>query len=161
MDEHKLRFEKLIREEKGTIYSICLMFAPDKNEADDLAQEALINIWLGLPGFKGNCPVHSWVYRITLNTCISFDRKRKKSAKSAGIEIDPEILKEETGIGRNTSLLHRRIQMLEPFERAIVLLWLEDLPYEEIGKIVGITTKAVAVRLVRIREKLKRMNLSD
>lgn len=54
--------------------------------------------------------------------------------------------------------LHRRICKLQPFDRAIVLLWLEDLPYEEIGQILGISTKNVSVRLVRIREQMKKMN---
>lgn len=53
--------------------------------------------------------------------------------------------------------LHRRITRLQPFDRAIVLLWLEDLSYDEIGQILGITAKNVSVRLVRIREQMKKM----
>ena len=64
---------------------------------------------------------------------------------------------EGSELGDQTARLHRRIRHLEPFDRAIVLLWLEDLPYEEIGAIVGIPAKAVGVRLVRIREKLKKV----
>lgn len=56
-----------------------------------------------------------------------------------------------------TELLHSRIMKLQPFDRAIVLLWLEDLSYDEIGAIVGISTKNVSVRLVRIREQLKKL----
>ena len=52
-------------------------------------------------------------------------------------------------------MLHDRIAALEPFDRAIVLLWLEDMSYDEIAAIVGISPKAVGVRLVRIKEKLK------
>ncbi|MDE6243652.1 MAG: sigma-70 family RNA polymerase sigma factor [Muribaculaceae bacterium] len=160
MNELKQEFEKLIKREKSTVYSICLMFAPDKASANDLAQEALINIWLGLPKFKGQSSMHTWVYRITLNTCLSF--KRKKKLPSAGnIEIDPSIFSTETSEGRNTRLLHKRIQMLEPFDRAIVLLWLENISYDEIGAIAGITAKAVGVRLVRIREKLKNINVTE
>ena len=55
-------------------------------------------------------------------------------------------------------MLHDRIHRLEPFDRAIVLLWLEDLSYEEIGQIVGISAKSVSVRLVRIKEQLKKFN---
>ena len=56
-------------------------------------------------------------------------------------------------------MLQNRISRLGPFDRAIVLLWLENLSYDEIGAIVGITAKNVSVRLVRIREQLK--NMSD
>ncbi len=161
MDELKTTFENIVQQEKGTIYSICLMFAPDKAGADDLAQDTLINLWLGLPKFRKESSLHTWVYRITLNTCISFDRKKKKSPLYSPLEIDSRILSEETCEGRSSHLLHRRIQMLEPFDRAIVLLWLEDMPYEEIGAIIGISAKAVGVRLVRIREKLKKLNITE
>lgn len=56
-------------------------------------------------------------------------------------------------------MLHKRIIRLQPLDRAIVLLWLEDISYEEIGAIIGITAKNVSVRLYRIREQLK--NLSN
>ena len=160
MNELKLKFERLIMQEKGTVYSICLMFAPDRADADDLAQEALINLWLGLPKFREQSSMHTWVYRVTLNTCLSFKR-RKKLPSAGNIEIDPAILSTETSEGRNTRLLHRRIQLLDPFDRAIVLLWLENISYDEIGAIVGISAKAVGVRLVRIREKLKQINVND
>lgn len=55
-------------------------------------------------------------------------------------------------------MLHDRIHRLQPFDRAIVLLWLEDLSYDEIGQIVGISAKNVSVRLVRIKEQLKKFN---
>lgn len=59
---------------------------------------------------------------------------------------------------RQIRMLHDRIHRLQPFDRAIIMLWLEDLSYEEIGQIVGITAKNVSVRLVRIKEQLKSMN---
>lgn len=162
MNELKQKFERIVKQEKGTVYSICLMFAADRFDADDMAQEALTNLWLGLPKFRDDSSYHTWVYRVTLNTCISFDRKRKrKSAREINIDINPGILSDDTRVGQNSRLLHQRIQMLEPFDRAIILLWLEDLPYEEIGAIVGISAKAVGVRLVRIREKLKKITVNE
>lgn len=162
MKELQQKFERIVKQEKSTVYSICLMFAADRFDADDMAQEALTNLWLGLPKFRDDSSYHTWVYRVTLNTCISFDRKRKrKSAREINIDINPGILSDNTRVGQNSRLLHRRIQMLEPFDRAIILLWLEDLPYEEIGAIVGISAKAVGVRLVRIREKLKKITVNE
>lgn len=156
MNELQQEFEQLVRREKATVYSVCLMFAKDRPEADDLAQESLINLWRGFSRFRGESSVHTWVYRVTLNTCISFDRKKKsRGGASESIEIDPGLLSDDSDLGRNTRMLHDRIQRLEPFDRAIVLLWLEDLPYEEIGAIIGLSAKAVGMRLVRIREKLK------
>jgi RNA polymerase sigma-70 factor (ECF subfamily) len=58
----------------------------------------------------------------------------------------------------NVRLLYDRIHQLNPFDRAIVMLWLDGMPYDEIGEIIGITTKNVSVRLIRIKEQLKKMN---
>ena len=107
-------FEKMIREHKGTIYTVCYMFSTDNEEVADLFQEILINLWRGSGTFRGDSALNTWIWKVSLNTCISFDR-------------------------------------------AIVLLWLENLSYEEIGQIVGITPKNVSVRLVRIKEQLKKM----
>lgn len=135
----KEQFEALVREEKGTIYSICLMFAPDRAQADDLAQETLVNLWLGLPKFRGDSSSHTWVYRVTLNTCISYERKKKRQPLDRADGIDVTLPDESSDSGENARRLHQRIQSLERFDRAIILLWLEGLPYDEIGDIVGIT----------------------
>lgn len=146
-------FEQLVKEHKSTIYSVCYMYSNSKPETDDLFQEALINLWQGLARFRGESSVRSWVYRVCLNTCISY--KRKKRISTVPLELSPDVLSESTSEGKQNAMLHQRITKLEPFDRAIVLLWLEDLPYDEIASIMGISAKAVGVRLVRIREKLK------
>mgnify|MGYP000085679973 FL=1 len=155
MTKQENAFVQFVRDQKATVYSVCLMFADGKAEADDLFQEALINLWSGFASFRGDSLPRTWAYRVTLNTCISADRKKRRRPACQAIDIDPDILTDQTDVGQQTRLLHDRIQRLEPFDRAIVLLWLENLPYDEIGAIVGISAKAVSVRLVRIREKLK------
>ena len=77
MDEKKESFEKLVRENKDTIYTVCYMFSKDQDEVADLYQETLINLWKGLPQLKAEGNVKGWVYRVSLNTCISLDRKKK------------------------------------------------------------------------------------
>lgn len=146
-------FERLVHEHKSTIYSVCFMFADTKDIADDLFQEVLIRLWDGFRNFRGECSIRSWVYRISLNTCISV--KRKKRVKTVPLDFSPEIFDEDSSVGKQTAMLHNRILKLDKFDRAIVLLWLEDMAYDEIGAIVGISSKAVGVRLVRIKEKLK------
>lgn len=146
-------FELLVMQHKSTIYSVCYMYADAKAEADDLFQETLINLWNGFPKFRGDSSPRTWVYRVSLNTCLS--HKRKKQLKTVPLDISPDVLDGNTADGRQNAMLHQRITRLEPFDRAIVLLWLEDLPYEEIALITGLSAKAVGVRLVRIRQKLK------
>ncbi len=148
-------FEQLVRQQTANIYSVCYMFATCKAEADDLFQEVLINLWRGYPTFRHDSRPSTWVYRVSLNTCVSYKRKRRvemSPIENAGIESAYDEIESK----RQNRQLHERIQMLEPFDRAVVLLWLEDMPYEEIGSIVGLSAKAVGLRLMRIKEKLKK-----
>lgn len=149
-------FAELVRMHKSTIYTVCYMFSQDKDEIDDLFQEAIIRLWQGYQSFRGESDIKTWVYRVTLNTCISQDKKKKRLPARCLIEgID--LFDENDANNAQSEMLHKRILNLQPFDRAIVLLWLEDMSYEEIGAIVGITAKNVSVRLVRIREQLKNM----
>ena len=157
MDIKKNDFEKLVRENKDTIYTVCYMFSKDQDEEADLYQETLINLWKGLSGLKEGGNVKGWVYRVSLNTCISLDRK-KRSRPTVRLTMDIDPFDSSDSRNAQVEALHRRISRLQPFDRAIVLLWLENNSYEDIGKILGITTSNVSVRLVRIREQLKKMS---
>ncbi|MBQ0034693.1 MAG: sigma-70 family RNA polymerase sigma factor [Bacteroidales bacterium] len=160
MDHKEQQFTKLVQEQKATIYSVCMMFADERTETDDLVQDALIHLWEGFESFEGRSNIKSWVYRVTLNSCISFDRKRKHT-DLVSIELaDPGLLNgaDSGSDAKQYRMLHERIQKLGPFDRAIILLWLEDMSYDEIAAIVGITVKNVSVRLMRIKEQLKQMS---
>jgi RNA polymerase sigma-70 factor (ECF subfamily) len=159
MTEQEERFTKLVREYKNTVYTVCMMFAESPDETDDLVQEALINLWRGFKTADDVCK--SWVWRVTMNSCITIDRKKKrKSSTECPLTADMESVmnSDETNRNANVRLLYDRIHQLNPFDRAIVMLWLDGMPYDEIGEIMGITTKNVSVRLIRIKEQLKKMN---
>lgn len=150
-------FANIVREHKSTIYTVCYMFSKNQDEVDDLFQEVLLNLWRGIEHFKGESKLATWIYRISLNTCISADRKKKKHAtETLSQQADIYAATDEVET-RQIQMLHKRVHRLRPFDRAIVLLWLEGLPYDEIGAITGISAKNVSVRLVRIREELKQM----
>lgn len=143
----------LVRQYKGTVYSVCYLFSESKEVADDLFQEVLINLWTGFEKFRGESSLSSWIYKVSFNTCISY--KRKKRVETVPLDLPDKFFSTECPEGRQSALLHSRIARLEPFDKAIILLWLEDLPYEEIAAITGLSSKAIGVRLVRIKEKLK------
>lgn len=161
MKESEKEFADLVKAYKSSIYSVCYMFAKDADEADDLFQEVLINLWKGMAAFRHESKLSTWIWRVSFNTCISADRKRKRN-KEVRLSMDIDLF-ESTGDGdtRQIQMLHRRIHRLKPFDRAIVMLWLEGISYEEIGAIVGISVKNVSVRLVRIKEMLKQMSDRD
>ena len=155
--EKEQAFTRMVKAHKSLIYSVCYMFSKDENEVADLFQESLIRLWGGYDSFGGRSAVRTWIYRVCLNTCISLDRKRRKR-NVLPLSMDINLFAPDDDDTRQIDLLRRRIQRLGPFDRALVLLWLEDMSYDEIGQIIGISAKNVSVKLVRIKEKLKQMS---
>ena len=156
MDNKETDFSRIVREHKSTIYTVCYMFSKDKQEVDDLFQEVLVKLWQGYDSFQGKSDLRTWIYRVSLNTCISIDRKKKRRKTQPLLEgID--LFDKNDADNRQTDILHERIGRLQPFDRAIVLLWLENMSYDEIAQIVGISVKNVSVKLYRIKEQLKQM----
>ena len=156
MNTLQTEFAQIVKENKSTIYTVCYMFSKDTDEVNDLFQEVLENLWKGMSSFKGQSDIRTWIYRIALNTCISTDRKKKIT--TIPLSMDANLFQDQDEDTKQVKLLHNRISKLQPFDKAIVLLWLENISYDEIGEIVGISTKNVASRLFRIKEKLRSMS---
>lgn len=156
MDKLEKEFTAMVREHKDTIYMVCYMFSKNNAEVEELYQEILINLWRSLPSFEGRSSVRTWIWRISLNTCVSIDRKKRRREKLP-LDMDIDLYNDSDRDTKQIKLLHERINRLGPFDRAIILLWLENMSYEEIGAIVGISEKNVSVRLYRIKEQLKTM----
>lgn len=156
MKQTEKEFAALVKEHKSTIYSICYIFSKDKDEIDDLFQETLIHLWQGFEKFRNESKIETWIYRVTMNTCISMDRKEKRRGEHIALDVNIDLFDETDKDMHQVQMLYKRIQKLGLFDRAIIMLWLENLSYDEIGEIVGISAKNVSVRLVRIREQLKK-----
>ena len=157
MNDLESKFAHTLKQNKSTIYTVCYMFSKDADEVNDLFQEAVINMWRGFEGFENRSDVKTWIYRVTLNTCISIDRKKRRNTTEP-LSMNINLFEDRDEDTRQIDMLHKRISRLKPFDRAIVLLWLENMPYEEIGQVVGISTTNVSSRLYRIKEQLKNMN---
>ena len=150
-------FAQMVREHKSTIYTVCFMFSKDSDEVNDLFQEVLINLWKGFESFEGKSKIDTWIWRVSFNTCITQERKKKRSS-SIPLSMEIDLFNDKDEDTRQVQMLYDRIHQLKPFDRAIILLWLENMSYEEIAAIVGITVKNVSVRLYRIKEELKNMS---
>ena len=148
-------FAQMVREHKSTIYTVCFMFSKDSDEVNDLFQEVLINLWKGFESFEGKSKIDTWIWRVSFNTCITQERKKKRSS-SIPLSMEIDLFNDKDEDTRQIQMLYDRIHQLKPFDRAIVLLWLENMSYEEIAAIVGITVKNVSVRLYRIKEEVKK-----
>lgn len=156
MKEQERLFTSMVEEQKQTIYMICYLFSKNPTEVEELYQDVLINLWKGFSAFEGRSSVRTWVWRVSLNTCITWQRKSRK--KRLPLELSVDLYNDTDSDTRQIKMLHDRISQLGPFDRAIVLLWLENMTYEEIGEIVGISAKNVSVRLFRIKEQLRQMS---
>ena len=150
-------FAQIVKEHKNTIYTVCFMFSKDSDEVNDLFQEVLINLWQGFASFEGKSKIDTWIWRVSFNTCISQERKKKRTS-AIPLTMGIDLFNDKDDDTKQVKMLYERIHRLKPFDRAIVLLWLEGMPYDEIAAIVGITTKNVSVRLYRIKEELKQMS---
>ena len=157
MENLEQEFARIVKEHKDTIYMVCYMFSKDSAEVEDLYQEVLINLWKSFPSFEHRSSLKTWIWRVSLNTCISIDRKKSRRGKSMPLELDIDLYNDTDHETKQIKMLHERINKLGPFDRAIIMLWLENMSYDEIGAIVGISAKNVSIRLFRIKEQLKQM----
>ena len=148
-----------------TIYSryntivdkICFTFASDLNDFDDLRQDAWLNIWRGIESFRGESKPSTWIYRITINSCVSTARTTKKHRGILGIDYAEKCVA-DTPDNDSVERLYYLLSCLNPIDRSIMLLRLEELDYEEIAGIMGMPRNTIATRLRRIRIKLAQLN---
>lgn len=157
MKQEEDEFTALLRAHKQTIYTVCYMFSDNQDEVEDLFQEVCIHLWKGFPQFKGKSKIDTWVWRVALNTCITYQRRENVHRERNVLDMDLDLFADTSDDGHQIQMLYDRIHRLGLFDRAIILLWLENLSYDEIGEMMGISTKNVSVRLTRIREQLRRM----
>lgn len=149
------RFNAIVMEHNDMITRICFGYATDNNELQDLRQDTLLNIWQSLSSFKGNSSLRTWIYRITLNTCVSTIRKRK-SGKSLSFDDNLySIIDESEERKRMIAEMHEGISKLSPVDKAIILMWLDEMSYDVIADVMGMPRNTIATRLKRAKEKLK------
>ena len=156
--EQEKAFIELIQHNERLIYKVCSVYMSEALPIADLFQEVVYNLWKGYPKFRNDCSVSTWMYRIALNTCISSLRKEGKRPVHVPINKLAEQLVEPESFEENVREMHYMIRRLKTLERAIVLLYLEEKSYQEIADITGLTVSNVAVKLNRIKEKLRIMS---
>lgn len=155
METNEMEFTRIILENKSTIYTVCYMFSKDKNEIDDLFQEVLVRLWKGYASFQRKADIKTWIYRVSLNSCIDQQKKSRRRGERVQLSVDIDPFEDTDDKALQTRQLYSRIQRLGLMDRGIILLWLEGLSYDEIAAIVGISVKNVSFRLVRIKNQLK------
>ena len=161
MKQKEDQFARLVRENKSTIYTVCYMFSHDEEEVNDLFQETLINMWKGIDSFREESKISTWIYRVALNTCLLQERKKKKEVKKVPLTMDVNFFEDNDANSMQVRQLHQRIGRLGLVDRALVMLWLEGMSYDEIGAVMGISAQNVGVKLFRIKEQLKKVKSEE
>jgi len=155
------RFLELVHENRNKILRVCRVYAWNAADQDDLYQEILFQIWRGLPDLKEKQFANTWLYRVSINTAISFVRKRaSRTDRVIHIEhaeltraIESRQTTEENPDDRMAHL-YAAIYKLDPLEKALVTLFLEDFTYAQMAEATGINASHVGVMLHRAKKKL-------
>jgi RNA polymerase sigma-70 factor (ECF subfamily) len=154
------KFLELLRENRPKILKICRVYAWDAADQEDLYQEILCQIWRALPSLKAEQYANTWVYRVALNTALSFVRKDKSRrahlTMGDGNQLQevPESLPSDPHKNEQLAQMFKAISQLDGLEKAAITLFLEDLSYQEIAAVMGITESNVGVMLYRAKKKL-------
>ena len=153
------KFISLINEHQGLIHKICIMYENDLEVRNDLFQEIVLQLWKSFSTFRGEAKISTWMYRIALNTAISGFRKRSRLVKTEDLRELHFNISEGGSDDREEDFqnLQWAIRQLSEIERAMIMMALEEIPYEDIAETIGITQNNVRVRMNRIREKLKKL----
>ena len=152
-------FIELFENNQGIIYKICHLYGKTDVDKQDLFQEISVQLYKAYPTFKGTAKFTTWMYRVALNTAITFFRKGKK--KRQEVELNPDITKgmvyaeydDETE--QRLKKMYAAIEQLTSIEKALVFLYLEDKAYKEISETLGISSVNARVKMNRIKKKLR------
>lgn len=160
MEQKEQEFTRLVEKHKSVVYTVCYMFSGSREEAEDFFQDVLIRLWKGYDSFRGESDVKTWIYRVSLNTCMNgLKKEKKRKTARVPLSIDVDFFGEISDRTLQVRRLYDRINRLGLVDRALILLWLEGLSYAEIGAVIGISVKNVSFQLYRIKEELKKMNI--
>ena len=139
------------------IMHLCRAYSMDEESLKDLVQEVTLQLWRSHKSFKGNSQRSTWVYRVTLNVCLSNSKKMKRKLDTVPLDVGISKMEENDPEKERIDMLYRGIRQLKESDRAIILLYLEDKSYKEMSDILGITVSNVGVKVSRLKDKLKQM----
>lgn len=157
-------FEQRISENELLLYKVCRMYAYTEVDRQDLFQEIVIQLWKTFEKFRGESKFSTWMYRVAINTAISGLRRKKDFISSYEPSELPVNISDDHSAQQaeeNLQQLYKAIEQLNDVEKAIVMLYMEDKPYEEMEEILGITQGTLRVKMSRIKDKLRELTKND
>ncbi len=155
------KFNQIVTENSGRIKRICGYYASSVHDREDIYQEILINIWRSLDTFRGDADINTWIYRIAVNTSLTYRGKLYKNMQLC-VDADTSNLSEiiddnEEAIQQDEQLeaLQNELNQLSVIDKALISLLLEGLSSKEIANVIGITEPNVKVKIHRVKKQLR------
>jgi RNA polymerase sigma-70 factor, ECF subfamily len=142
------------------IIKICRAYTNSQEDFEDYYQEVCLQIWRSKDNFQEQCKWSTWVYRVSLNVCLTLLKKKKSNGRTYFTsDVLPDVLLTENRAFEDESLnqLYIAIKHLSEVDRAVILLYLEEKSYQEIAEILGTSANNIGVRVNRIKERLKKL----
>lgn len=124
-------------------------------DKEDLFQEITLQAWKSISNFRGDAQFSTWLYRVALNTAITFFRKERKQVETTFTENFPHAKDQYDPIEEQVQAMHKAIAALSKIDKALVMLYLDDYSYKEMAEVLGMTVTNVGVKMNRIKTKLK------
>lgn len=155
--DYNKSFTAMVGRHEKIIFSVCFFYATGEVPFEDLRQEVLISLFKGYRNFRQESSETTWVYKVCINTCLFSLKKFTPKVKTVSFDQIPSVhFQEENDKALREKLewLYAIIAQLNPMEKALILMWLDELSYEEIASNMGIPRNTVASRLYRIKEKI-------
>ena len=143
----------------GIIIKICRAYTNSQEDFEDYYQEVCLQIWKSKDNFKEESEWSTWIYRLSLNVCLTLLKKNKNDPKHFVSDTLPAEVTEDSRAFADESLnqLYNAIKHLSEVDRAVILLYLEEKSYQEIAEIIGTNPNNIGVRIKRITERLKKL----
>lgn len=148
-------FLHYIQENKAIIFKVCNAYMDTVSNREDLFQEILLNAWSGIKNFKGRSKFSTWLYSVALNTAITYYKKEQRQHTTSFADSSILAIAEPVTMNDQLYAMNRAISELSRVDKALVVLYLEDFSHKQISEIMGITPNHVAVKMNRIKIKLK------
>ena len=162
-DQKEKMFKTIIEENCERINKICRYYCSNDEDRKDMYQEVLVNIWKSLDKFRGDSKISTWIYRITVNTAISFsgmaNRNKRlfinKDSQSMNFLYDESEIEQKFQLEEQLEHLEIYLNQLSVIDKILVSLVLEGLSMREIADVIGLTEPNVKVKILRVKEQLK------
>ena len=152
-------YTNLILPHAGIIIKICRAYTYSQEDFEDYYQEVCLQIWRSKDNFNNRSKWSTWIYRLSLNVCMTLQKKERKRNDNIYTTsgVLPEMVQQELSSFQDDALkqLYKAIKQLSELDRAIIILYLEEKSYKEIASIIGSNTNNIGVRIKRIKVKLK------